>query len=142
MVRGLAKILDEAITIPGTRRKIGLDALLGLIPGVGDLGSAAIGGYIILMASKAGVPAVVLWRMLLNQAIDTVFGFVPFVGDIFDIGFKSNSKNAALLEKTLSDPAGTRRSSRWVLATVGLGFLAITALGVFGAVMLFRRLAG
>ena len=142
VVRGLAKILDEAFTIPGTRRKIGLDAVLGLIPGIGDLGSAAIGAYIILIASRAGVPAVVLWRMVLNQAIDAVFGFVPLVGDLFDVAFKSNMKNAALLERALASPTATRRASWWTLATVGLVFLAVTAAGVFGVMLLFRRLAG
>lgn len=140
VARGLAKVMDEAFTIPGTKRKIGLDAILGLIPGVGDLGSAAIGGYIILAASRLGVPAAVLWRMVLNQAIDAVFGLVPLVGDLFDIAHKSNSKNAALLSQALADPSGTRRSSRWVLLTVGLGFLAVTAAGVYGTFLLVRHL--
>ncbi len=141
-MRGLAKALDSALTIPGTRAKIGLDSILGLIPGVGDLGSAAIGGYILMVASKLGVPAVVLWRMLLNLAIDAVFGLVPFAGDIFDVAFKANTKNAALLERALADPAGTRRASRWALVTVGLGFLAVTAAGVVGMIYLFRWLLG
>ena len=142
IVRGLAKVLDSALTIPGTRRKIGLDAVLGLIPGVGDLGSAAIGGYILIVASKLGVPAVVLWRMLLNLAIDTVFGLVPFAGDLFDIAFKANTKNAALLERALADPAGTRRASRRALVTVGLGFLAVVTAAVVGMVYLVRWLLG
>jgi hypothetical protein len=140
IVRGLAKVLDSALTIPGTRAKIGLDSILGLIPGVGDLGSAAIGGYILMVASKLGVPAVVLWRMLLNLAIDAVFGLVPFAGDLFDVAFKANTKNAALLERALADPAGTRRASRWALVTVGLGFLAVSAAGVIGMIYLVRWL--
>ena len=142
VVRGLAKVLDSAFTIPGTKARVGLDSILGLIPGVGDLGAAAIGGYIILAASKLGVPAVVLWRMLLNLAIDAVFGLVPFAGDLFDVAFKANTKNAALLERALADPVGTRRASRWALVTVGLGFLAVTAAGIVGMVYLFRWLLG
>jgi hypothetical protein len=139
-VRGLAKILDEAVTIPGTKTKIGLDAVLGLIPGIGDLGSAAIGGYILLAASKLGVPAVVLWRMLLNLAIDTVLGAIPFVGDLFDVAFRANAKNANLLVRSLAEPAETRRSSRWVVAAVGIAFLAITAVGLFVTYLLVRTL--
>ncbi|MCE9562487.1 MAG: DUF4112 domain-containing protein [Planctomycetes bacterium] len=142
VVRMLAKWLDEAFTIPGTNRKIGLDPILGLIPGIGDLGSAAIGGYILLVASKMGVPAVVLWRMLLNLSIDTVVGMVPFVGDAFDVAFKANSMNAKLLTQALAEPKQTRRASWGVLLTVGLGFLAITAAGVAGAVYLVRLMTG
>jgi hypothetical protein len=137
-VRGLAKILDEAITIPGTNRKIGLDAILGLIPGIGDLGSAVIGGYILLVASKLGVPAVVLWRMLLNLGIDTVLGSIPFAGDIFDVAFRANSKNADLLMRSLAEPAAARRSSRWVVVLVALGFMAVTAAGLIATYFVFR----
>jgi hypothetical protein len=137
-VRGLAKILDEAITIPGTNRKIGLDAILGLIPGIGDLGSAAIGGYILLVASKLGVPAVVLWRMLLNLGIDTMLGSIPFAGDIFDVAFRANSKNADLLMQSLAEPAAARRSSRWVVVLVALGFMAVTAAGLIATYFVFR----
>jgi hypothetical protein len=138
VVRGLAWVMDSAFTIPGTRRRVGLDPLLGFIPVIGDLGSAAIGGYILLVASKLGVPAVVLWRMMLNLAIDTAVGVVPFVGDAFDVAFKANVRNAALLERALADPRGTRRASGWILAGLVLVFLAITAAGIFATVMLVR----
>jgi hypothetical protein len=140
VVRGLARVLDSAFSIPGTKRRIGLDSILGLIPGFGDVGSAAIGGYVIMVASKLGVPAVVLWRMLLNLAIDTVIGTVPLLGDVFDVAYKANTKNAALLERALADPAGARRSSRWALLTVGLGFLALVAAAAVGVVFLLRTL--
>jgi len=142
IVRGLAKLLDEAFTIPGTNRKIGLDPLLGLIPGIGDLGSAAIGGYILMVASKLGVPPVVLWRMLLNLTVDTVVGLVPFVGDAFDVAFKANSKNAKLLAKSLAEPQRASRSSWGVMLLVGLGFAAVTIGGIAGTVYLVRWLTG
>jgi hypothetical protein len=142
MVRGLAKILDEAITIPGTNRKIGLDAILGLIPGIGDLGSAAIGGYILLVASKLGVPAVVLWRMLLNLGIDTVLGAIPFAGDIFDVAFRANSKNADLLMRSQAEPVAAKRSSRWVVALVVIGFVAMIAAGLVATYLVFRWVSG
>ncbi len=142
VVRGLAKLLDEAITIPGTNRKIGLDAILGLIPGVGDIGSSAVGGYILLVASKMGVPPVVLWRMLLNLGIDAMIGLIPFAGDLLDIGFKANTKNAKLLTRALAEPQETRRTSRWALLSLGLGFIAITATSVVGTIYLVRWLTG
>ena len=138
VVRGLAKVLDEAITIPGTKTKIGLDAILGLIPGIGDLGSAAIGGYILIVASRLGVPAAVLWRMLLNLAIDTVLGTIPFVGDAFDVAFRANSMNAELLMRSLSEPASARRSSWWVVVLVAVGFMAVVALGLVGTYVVVR----
>lgn len=142
IVRGLARVMDAAFTIPGTRRRVGLDPLLGLIPGIGDLGSAAIGGYIVLVASRLGVPAVVLWRMMLNLAVDTAVGVVPFVGDAFDAAFKANLRNVALLERALADPRGTRRSSWWVLAGLVLTFLGIVAAGIFATVLLVRWAVG
>jgi hypothetical protein len=141
-VKGLAKLLDEFITIPGTNKKIGLDAILGLVPGVGDLGSAAIGGYIILIASKLGIPAVVLWRMLLNLGIDTVLGAVPFIGDLFDVAYRANSKNAQLLMRSLKEPAAARRSSRWMVVLIAAAFLAITAAGLVVTFLLMRWVSG
>ena len=91
-------------------------------------------------ADVRGTGTVVLWTVY--RAIDPVFGLIPFAGDIFDVAFRSNSKNAALLEQALADPAGARRSSRWTLLTVGLGFLAVTAAGVYGTILLTRWAAG
>ena len=141
-VRGLAKVLDELVTIPVINRKVGLDAILGLIPGVGDLGSAAIGGYILLIASKVGVPAAVLWRMLLNLAIDTAVGLVPFAGDLFDAAYRANSKNAALLMRAVENPVATRRASRWMIVLLAAAFLAVAAAGIIGAIYVVRWISG
>ncbi|MBA4190693.1 MAG: DUF4112 domain-containing protein [Planctomycetaceae bacterium] len=142
IVRGLAKLLDEAFTLPGTNKKIGLDPILGFIPVIGDLGSAAIGGYILMVASKLGVPPIVLWRMLLNLTVDTVVGAIPFVGDAFDVAFKANTMNAKLLAKSLAEPHRARRSSWGVMLLVGLGFAAVTIGGIAGTVYLVRWLTG
>src|SRR5215216_3254920 len=85
-VRALARLLDAAVRVPGTNVRVGLDALIGLIPGVGDVAGVAFYGYIILAAARLGVPVPVVLRMLLNVATDTVVGAVPLVGDIFDVG--------------------------------------------------------
>jgi hypothetical protein len=126
-VRALANVMDRAVTIPGTRVSFGLDALLGLIPGVGDTVSSLIGGYIVLVAHRLGAPTSVLLRMVLNQGIDALIGIVPFVGDLLDIGFKANVKNARLLEETLEDPRRAGRASRWVVAGLLLAMVAIGA---------------
>ncbi len=128
-VRALAKVLDSAFEIPGTKFRIGLDALIGLIPGVGDLISMAIGGYIVTTAAKLGVPKPVLGRMLVNIGADAVAGAVPVVGDVLDAAWRANSKNVRLLEQALAEPKRAARSSTWVL--VGLA-TAVTVIGVGG----------
>ena len=95
----LATVMDSAIRIPGTTVTIGVDALLGLLPGIGDAISASISSYLIWEAKRLGVSKFVLARMAGNVAIDTVIGAVPFAGDIFDVAYKANKKNVALLKK-------------------------------------------
>jgi hypothetical protein len=141
-VRALARLLDSAVRVPGTNVRVGLDALVGLVPGIGDVASAAFSGYIILAAARLGAPKTVLLRMLLNVATDTVVGAVPVVGDLFDVGWRANARNAALLDRHLAAPAATRAASRWVVAAVvgGVALLAIGAAAV--AVVAVRALAG
>lgn len=127
--RALARLMDSAFVIPGTNIKIGLDPLLGLLPGVGDAISSAIGGYIVLIASHMGVSKAVQMRMVLNLVIDAVVGAVPFVGDLLDIGWKANIKNVNLLERALADPDATRRSSRWMVAAMAFAVFLIGAAG-------------
>src|SRR5437660_9380713 len=101
-VRLLSRLLDEQFRIPGTRYRLGLDGLLGLIPGVGDAAGALLSAYILYEAMRLGAPSTVLLRMVANIGIDTVGGAVPVVGDIFDIAWKANKKNAALLHAYLA----------------------------------------
>jgi hypothetical protein len=139
-VRALAKLLDSAVEIPGIGFKIGLDALIGLLPGVGDLISMAIGSYIVTTAARLGVPKAVLGRMLLNIGADTAAGSVPVVGDVLDAAWRANSKNAALLEQALADPKGTGRASAWVVAGMVTAVVAIGAAGIALAVVLAKLL--
>jgi hypothetical protein len=129
-VRTLARLLDSAVRVPGTNLRFGLDAVVGLIPGVGDVIGAAASGYIVLAAARLGAPAPVLLRMLLNSGIDVAVGTVPLIGDLFDVGWRSNARNVALLERHLSDPRGARAASRRVvlLVLIGLAVLAVAAL--------------
>ena len=101
-VRVLSRLLDEQFRIPGTTQRIGLDGLLGLIPGVGDAAGALLSTYILYEAIRLGTPTSVLLRMVANIGIDTVVGAIPVAGDIFDIAWKANKKNAALLHAYLA----------------------------------------
>jgi hypothetical protein len=101
-IRLLSRLLDEQFRIPGTTYRVGLDGLLGLIPGVGDAAGALLSTYIVYEAIRLGAPSTVLLRMLANIGIDTVGGAIPVVGDIFDMAWKTNKKNAALLHAYLA----------------------------------------
>jgi hypothetical protein len=140
--RALARLLDSAIAIPGTGIRVGADALLGLVPGLGDVAGALLGGYLVLLAQRLGAPRAVILRMLGNVALDTIGGSVPIAGDLFDVAFRSNVRNVALLERALERPHETRRASGLLVAgtIVGLALLAATALVV--AVLAVRAVAG
>jgi hypothetical protein len=101
-IRLLSRLLDEQFRIPGTTYRVGLDGLLGLIPGIGDAAGALLSTYILYEAIRLGVPRTVLLRMIANIGIDTVGGAIPVVGDIFDMAWKTNKKNAALLHAYLA----------------------------------------
>jgi hypothetical protein len=103
-ISALAKLMDSAFPIPGTNRTVGLDALLGLVPVLGDLVATALSSYIIWEARQLGLPAWKIGRMIGNVAVDATIGAVPLVGDLFDMGFKANQRNVRIvvehLEKT------------------------------------------
>lgn len=95
----LAVLLDSAFRVPGTRIRFGLDALLGLVPGLGDLTSPAFTAMVLLTGLKMRVPMIVQARMVLNAAIDMLVGLVPLVGDAADVFWKADLRNVALLER-------------------------------------------
>lgn len=97
----LARLLDSEFQLPGTRWRIGLDPLLGLVPGIGDTAGGAISLWLIAEAGRLGVPSSTLLRMLLNVLVDTTVGSIPVLGDIFDAGYKANLRNLELLERAL-----------------------------------------
>ena len=97
----LAFLLDSAFVIPGIGRRVGLDAVMGLVPIVGDFAGVALSSYILYEARRLGVPKHVLGRMAMNVAFDGVIGIVPLAGDLFDAAFKANLRNVRLLRKHL-----------------------------------------
>ena len=137
-LRRVTRLLDNAIPIPGTRYRVGLDPILGLLPGVGDAIGTAMAGYILVEAVRFGVPRSVLVRMLLNIGVDTTVGAVPGVGDLFDFVWKADAKNLALLQEHLVQPAATRRTSRWVLVAVLAAVIAL-AVGAVALVILLSQ---
>ncbi len=138
-VRRLAQFLDNSIPLPGGAR-IGWDAVLGLIPGLGDGAGALLSTYIVVQAVRLGASREVLVRMLGNVAIEALVGAVPFLGDVFDAAFKANVRNVRLLEQHLAAPGTTRRASRlWVLGIVG-ALVAMLVLVLVLAVLTVRVL--
>jgi hypothetical protein len=99
----LAYWLDDRFRVPGTRFRVGLDGLVGLVPGVGDVVTNALTAYIVYQAWRLGIPRRVLLRMLGNLGIDTLVGIVPVAGDLLDLGFKANRRNVRLLRQHLSE---------------------------------------
>ena len=139
-VRGLAWLLDNSIPIPGTRFRIGLDALIGLIPGLGDAAGAVLSSYILMEAGKLGVSRSTLIRMGANILIESVVGLVPLAGDLFDAGWKANQRNLVLLERSLESPVLARRRDRGFVAALVLGVGAIGITFAIGSIWLLRWL--
>ncbi|MEC4815918.1 MAG: DUF4112 domain-containing protein [Scytonema sp. PMC 1069.18] len=105
-IRRLSRLMDTSLGIPGTRFRIGLDPIIGLIPGAGDLISTGFSAYIIFLAARFRIPPKDLSQMIFNVGLEAVVGTVPLVGDIFDAFYKSNIRNLEILEKhlTVTDP--------------------------------------
>jgi hypothetical protein len=143
-LRTMARLLDNAIPIPGTRYRFGFDAVIGLVPGIGDAIGAIFSAYIVLQAARLGASRPTLIRMMGNVALDTIVGEIPLLGDLFDAGWKANIRNMALLEAHLQRPVSTERGSRKVLFVLGAGLLlllaGVIALGISVANLLFAHL--
>jgi hypothetical protein len=134
-MRQLSQLLDGAILIPGTKQRIGLDPILGLIPGGGDTVSAALSGYIIVEAARMGLPRQALIQMVMNLAIDTVIGSVPVLGDIFDVVSKANLRNMQIVESHAQSPVPSAKVDKLFIGLLICG-LIIFALAV-GCITVF-----
>lgn len=108
-IEALSRFMDDLFYIPGTRVRVGMDAVIGLVPVVGDLLGKLVSSYIIWEARRLGVSRLTMARMFGNSAIDAVVGIVPIAGDAFDAGFRANLKNLALLKAHLAKHGHVRR---------------------------------
>jgi hypothetical protein len=109
----VASLLDDAFAIPGTNWRFGLDAIIGLIPGIGDLITSTFSFLIVFSAWQRGLPRVTIARMVGNIAIDTLVGAMPLLGDFFDAAWKSNRKNVELLKRASADPGRKQQAKDW-----------------------------
>ncbi len=127
----LAWYLDNSIPLPGLNFRVGIDPLVGLIPGIGDTIGAIMSSYILSEAARLGAPKTILLKMAFNIAVDALAGAVPILGDLFDFGWKANQRNAKILGGYLDDPRETVASSRlfaWVLIGSLIGLFILVGL--------------
>ncbi|MFN2476099.1 MAG: DUF4112 domain-containing protein [Chthoniobacterales bacterium] len=135
LFRWIALLMDNFVRVPGTQFRVGLDPLIGLIPGLGDTGSAMVSAIALIQAARNGIPKIVLGRMATNILVNELIGIVPVIGDAFSFWFKSNARNYELLKR---HTAGTRKASRsdWIFVVgVLIALVVIVAVGI--AVSLF-----
>jgi hypothetical protein len=138
-VQRLAKLMDAQFSIPGTNYRFGLDGLLGLIPGAGDLSTFAVSGYMIWIMANNGASGFVLARMVLNVLVDALVGSIPILGDLFDFAFKANMRNVRLMEQHYAH--GRYKGGAWkvVVPVLILLFLVIAAI-IWGVYSLLARI--
>jgi hypothetical protein len=133
----LAWLLDSSIPVPGLKLRVGIDAVIGLIPGLGDAVGVLLSSYIVREAWSLGVPASTLVRMAFNVAVEGIVGLIPFAGDVFDAVWKANQRNVALLNAHLEHPGRARAASRtFVTILVGGLILFFALVSVLGFLVL------
>lgn len=127
----LAKMMDSAVEIPGLKVRFGLDAILGLIPGFGDFATSLISLYILQEAHRRGVSRMTLARMGSNIMVDWLVGSIPVLGDVFDVYWKSNVKNVALLQQHEANPPSPLRKSAGdkIFLAIIIGILLLVLVG-------------
>ena len=139
-LRRLGYLLDNSIPIPGTGYRIGLESVIGLVPGLGDLVGGGFSAWIILQAARLGAPPSLLARMGWNLLVDLGVGAIPLLGDLFDAGFKANMRNLALLDRHLQGPTASRRASRQFVAVLAVLLVLLILGGATLAVLLVQLL--
>jgi hypothetical protein len=143
-LRVIARVFDQAFAIPGTKWRFGLDALFGLVPGLGDIAGGLVAVYALRVARNLGAPPAVQLHLLSNIALDALIGMVPIAGDLFDFAFKAQTRNLALLDAYAATPHHAARRSRRGLVIMAVAtlfvFATLTALGLWMLYILFRWL--
>jgi hypothetical protein len=144
-VKLLARLMDSAVEIPGLRTRIGLDAVLGLIPGVGDIATSFVSLYILQVANRSGVSRLTLARMTFNIVCDWVVGSIPLAGDVFDVFWKSNQRNVKLLleQKGATAKANRSKTGDWLFLGILMAILlTVLVVSVFFTLFVLARLTG
>ena len=139
-LRRLGYLLDNSIPVPGTGYRIGLESVIGLVPGLGDLVGGGFSAWIILQAARLGAPPALLARMGWNLLVDIAVGAIPLLGDLFDAGFKANMRNLALLDRHLESPTASRRASRQFVVALAALLVLLLLGGATLAVLLVQLL--
>jgi hypothetical protein len=124
----LAKLMDAQFSIPGTNFRFGLDGIIGLIPGAGDLSTFAVSAYLLTIMAQNGASGFVLARMVLNVLIDAIIGMIPILGDLFDIAFKANMRNLKLMREHYVE--GRHRGGAWKIVVPVLLVLFIIIVAI------------
>ena len=122
-LRQLSYVLDNAVGVPGTDFRFGLDPLIGAVGG--DVVTGVVSVYIVYEAMRLGLPAATIGRMGLNILLDTLTGLVPVLGDLFDVGWKANSQNVALIERHVANPVPSRAADKLFAVVVIVALLAL-----------------
>jgi hypothetical protein len=135
-VETIAWLLDNSIPVPGTGRRIGIDAIIGFVPGLGDMLSGLVAVLIVARAAALGLPRIVVARMLFNVALDFVVGAIPVAGDAFDLWFKANARNVGLMRSYLGD-RDRSTAPQWAFFAAVLAAVVIVAGLVFWLIAWF-----
>ena len=136
----LSHLLDNAILIPGTGYRIGIDPLLGLLPGAGDLVAGALSAYIVIESARMGLPRFTVSQMVCNLLLDVLLGSVPILGDLFDASWKANTKNLSLLEAHLKLPQSARPADRNFSIPLMVVLLVLVGASVAISLLMIRLL--
>jgi len=143
-IRALSRLLDSAFPLPGGYR-IGLDGILGLIPGFGDIAGSIASSYIIVESARLGASTATLLRMAMNVLVESLVGLIPFLGDLFDIVWKANEKNMALMDKQLAaappESSPETRLKTAVFIVLFLMFAGVAGMAYLGFTLLLRLIA-
>lgn len=127
----LAWLFDNSIRVPGFNYRIGIDPLLGLLPGIGEAAGGLLSTYIIAEAVRGGLPRAIVLRMTFNLALEMLIGTIPLIGDLFDMTWKANARNMRLIENYLAAPRKSVAASKGLMWGIVIGLLLLTAVVLY-----------
>jgi len=139
LFRWVALLMDNLLRIPGTRFRFGIDPLIGLIPGLGDTGSAMVSALALIQAARYGLPKIVLARMAVNILLNELIGIVPVIGDAFSFWFKSNARNHQLIKEHMGAPRKSKRSDWIFVIGVLLTLGVIVSVGILVSLFVLQQ---